>query len=121
AEMAFRKVEALPDGDEAAELLRRFYIDFYVAQNNWRRLEQVLTEPAKGGYDDKVKVARLLAQLAEDKGQADKAITFWQTVRSEEPEDEDAEDALRRLYAAVGKWNAMVDLLKEGLDRLGPE
>lgn len=121
AEMAFRKVEALPDGDEAAELLRRFYIDFYVAQNNWRRLEQVLTEPAKGGYDDKVKVARLLAQLAEDKGQADKAITFWQTVRAEEPEDEDAEDALRRLYAAVGKWNAMVDLLKEGLDRLGPE
>lgn len=121
AEMAFRKVESLPDGAEAAELLRGFYIEFYVAQNNWRRLEQVLTEPAKGGYEDKVMVARLLARLAEDKGQQDKAVGFWAQVRAEDPEDREADAALRRLYAAVGKWNAMVDLLKEGLDRLGPD
>ena len=121
AEMAFRKVEALPDGPEAADLLRRFYIDFYVAQNNWRRLEQVLTEPAKGGYEDKIEVARLLARLAEEKGQQDKAVGFWAQVRSDNHQDGEAEVALRRLYAAVGKWNAMVDLLKESLDRLEPD
>jgi len=120
AEMAFRKVESLPDGPEAADLLRRFYIDFYVAQNNWRRLEQVLTEPAKGGYEDKIEVARLLARLAEEKGQQDKAVGFWAQVRGDNPQDAESEAALRRLYAAVGKWNAMVDLLKEGLDRLDP-
>ncbi len=120
AEMAFRKVESLPDGADAADQLRRFYIDFYVAQNNWRRLEQVLTEPAKGGYEDKLEVARLLARLAEEKGQQDKAVGFWAQVRAEDSQDLEAESALRRLYAAVGKWNAMVDLLKEGLDRLGP-
>lgn len=121
AEMAFRKVETLPDGPESAELLRTFYIDFYVAQNNWRRLEQVLTEPSKGGYEDKLEVARLLARLAEDKGQPDKAIGFWAQVRAEDPNDEEADGSLRRLYASVGKWNSMIDLLKEGLDRLDPE
>ena len=117
AEMAFRKVEALPAEPGAAELLRGFYTDFYVAQGNWRRLEQVLTEPAKGGFDDPTMVRRMLAQLAEQKDQADKAIGFWGQVRASEPSDLEAEEALRRLYTKVGKWNAMVDLLKEQLDR----
>ncbi|MBL8788768.1 MAG: hypothetical protein JNJ59_27990, partial [Deltaproteobacteria bacterium] len=119
AEMAFRKVESLPNEPDAPDLLRRFHIDFYVAQNNWRRLEQVLTDPQKGGYEDKVEVWRILARLAEEKNQADKAVGFWVQVRGEAPGDAEAEGALRRLYAAVGKWNAMVDLLKEGLDRIG--
>ncbi len=121
AEMAFRKVETLPDEPGAGDLLRGFYTDFYVGQGNWRRLEQVLTEPNKGGFDDPVKVRRMLAQLAEDKDQSDKAISFWVQVRGSEPDDEEAEDALRRLYTKVGKWNAMIDLLKEQLDKLSDE
>lgn len=121
AEMAFRKVESLPAEPGAAELLRGFYTDFYVAQGNWRRLEQVLTEPAKGGFDDPTMVRRMLGQLAEEKDQADKAIGFWGQVRASDPTDIEAEEALRRLYTKVGKWNAMVDLLKEQLDRYSDE
>ncbi|MCC6619797.1 MAG: hypothetical protein IT385_01000 [Deltaproteobacteria bacterium] len=120
AEMAFRKVEQLPaDDDGAGKLLRGFYTEFYTAQNNWRRLEQVLAEPAKGGFEDPVEVKRILARLAEEKDQADKAVTFWQGVRQAVPDDIEAETALTVLYERVGKWHAMVDLLKERLDRLG--
>ncbi len=120
AEMAFRRVETLPNGPESAELLRSFYVEFYSAQNNWRRLEQVLSEPQKGGIEDPVEARRFLARLAEEKKQDEKAIQFWQELRKLVPEDDEAEQALRRLYAAVGKWHAMVELLKERFDRLGP-
>ncbi|MFO0751339.1 MAG: tetratricopeptide repeat protein [Myxococcota bacterium] len=122
AEMAFRKVENVPNGPdhaESAKLLRTFYTDFYTGQNNWRRLEQVLSEPQKGGFEDPVEVKRILARLAEDKDQADKAVGFWQGVRQALPDDIEAETALTTLYEKVGKWHAMVDLLKERLDRLG--
>ncbi|MCA9514418.1 MAG: tetratricopeptide repeat protein [Myxococcales bacterium] len=115
AEMSFRKVEVPP---EDPSLLRKFYLDFYIEQNNWRRLEQFLSEPAKGGMEDQVEVKRLLGRLANDHGQPDKAIGFWQGVRQAVPEDDEAEANLRRLYVDVGKWLSMIDLLKENYDRL---
>lgn len=115
AEMSFRKVEVAPADPT---LLRKFYLDFYIEQNNWRRLEQFLSEPQKGGMEDQVEVKRLLGRLANDHGQPDKAIGFWQGVRQAVPEDAEAEGHLRRLYAEVGKWLAMIDLLKENYERL---
>jgi tetratricopeptide (TPR) repeat protein len=115
AEMAFRKIKTVPP-DPAA--LREFYLEFYVAQQNWRRLEQFLTDPTKGGMDDAVEVKRMLGRLAEEKDQPDRAVTFWQGVLTDVPGDAEAEDALSRLYEAVGKWHAMVDLLKDRLKRI---
>ncbi|MCB9730663.1 MAG: tetratricopeptide repeat protein [Deltaproteobacteria bacterium] len=115
AEMAFRKIKT-PPPDPAA--LREFYLQFYVEQQNWRRLEQFLTDPTKGGMDDALEVKRMLGRLAEEKEQPDRAITFWQGVLSELPGDPEAEDALSRLYEQVGKWHAMVDLLKDRLKRV---
>lgn len=115
AEMAFRKIKTVPP-DPAA--LREFYLEFYVEQQNWRRLEQFLTDPTKGGMDDAVEVKRMLGRLAEEKDQPDRAITFWQGVLTEVAGDSEAEDALSRLYEVVGKWHAMVDLLKDRLKRI---
>jgi len=114
AEMSFRKVEEPPE--DPGEL-RSFYLDYYVAQNNWRRLEQFLSDPSKGGLEDPVEVKRLLGNLAIQNDQPDKAITFWQGVLQAEPDDAEAEGHLRDLFAKVGKWHAMVDLLKDKLDR----
>ncbi|PIE19200.1 MAG: hypothetical protein CSA66_02830 [Proteobacteria bacterium] len=115
AEMSFRKVTSAP---EDPTLLRKFYLEYYTAQNNWRRLEQFLSDPAKGGLDDPIEVKRVLAQRAEEHGQPDKAISFWQGVRSADPCDDKAEAKLRELYVTVGKWHALVDLLKDRVKRL---
>ena len=115
AEMSFRKIKA-PVDDPAP--LREFYLAFYVAQQNWRRLEQFLIDPVKGAMDDPIEVKRMLGRLATEHGQPDRAITFWQGVLGAEPLDEEAEAALTELYQQVGKWHAMVDLLKDKQKRL---
>ncbi len=118
AEMMFRKMKSAPSDPS---LLREFYIDFYVEQDNWRRLEQFLSEPQMGGIEDPVECKRVLARLAEERGKPDKAVGFWQAVYTADPNDLEAEGALRRLFAEVGKWHAMVDLLKNNLGRLGAD
>ena len=118
AEMSFRKVKADPP---EPGLLREFYLDFYAEQGNWRRLEQFLGTPELGGLDDPIEVKRVLAPLAEQRGDKEKATGFWAGVYKAAPDDAQAEDALRRLYAEVGKWHAMVDLLRNRLKRLGDD
>lgn len=115
AEMSFRKLEVAPADPEP---LREFYLKFYTEQQNWRRLEQFLTDPAKGGMDDAIEVKRLLGTLAAQQDQPERAITFWQGVRTASPGDIEAEAALAGLYEQVGKWHAMVDLLKDRISRL---
>ncbi|MFT7579542.1 MAG: tetratricopeptide (TPR) repeat protein, partial [Myxococcota bacterium] len=118
AEMSFRKVENPPDDPSK---LREFYLDYYVAQNNWRRLEQFMADPSKGGLEDQIEVKRMLARLAKQHKQPEKAIGFWQGVRTANPTDREAESNLRDLYVEVGKWHALVDLIKDNLASLGPD
>ncbi|MDP6943013.1 MAG: hypothetical protein QF464_02590, partial [Myxococcota bacterium] len=115
AEMSFRKISTTPP-DHAP--LREFYLGYYTKQQNWRRLEQSLTDPTKGGMEDVVEVKRMLGRLASESDQPDRAIGFWQGVRTAVPTDAEAEAALVALYRSVGKWHAMVDLLKDGVKRL---
>ncbi len=118
AEMSFRKMKGeAPD----RELLKDFYIQFYAEQRNWRRLEQFLKDPKLGGMEDAGEMYRLLAQLAEEGDQPDKAAGFWQKVYDADPSDVEAEEALRRLYAAIPKWHALIDLLKSKLKGLGDD
>lgn len=114
AEMSFRKMQhAAPQ----PEVLREFYLSYYTAQGNWRRLEQFLSDPELGGLDSEIEVKRYLGRLAEEKDQPEKAVVFWQGVRRLAPADEEAGSVLGRLYVQVGKWHAMVDLLKDSLSR----
>ncbi|MGB0588120.1 MAG: tetratricopeptide repeat protein [Myxococcota bacterium] len=118
AEMSFRKISTTPPDHEP---LREFYLAYYTKQQNWRRLEQFLTDPTKGGMEDLIEVKRMLGRLATEAGQPDRAVGFWQGVRTADPLDEEAESALSELYRSVGKWHAMVDLLKERVTRLGAD
>jgi golgin subfamily B member 1 len=118
AEMSFRKMQHPPADPE---LLREFYLKYYTEQGNWRRLEQFLSDPQMGGLDDEVEVKRYLGRLAEENDNADKAVVFWQGVHRADPSDSEAHAVLRRLYVKVGKWHAMVDLLKQTLDTYSPE
>jgi len=118
AEVAFRKIETMPDDDVARGRVYDFYVDFYAAQNNWRKLEQVLADPQYGVDTSTLAVQRKLANIAESQGQPDKALSFWQAVRKEDPSDEEADSRLHALYTSLQRWNNLVDLLKDRHDRL---
>ena len=118
AESCFRKIEAQPPDPG---LIREFYMGFYTAQKNWRRLEQFLTDPERGPGEEPLQVKRTLGRLADEHGQPERALTFWQSVYEADVMDRDANEALSRLYPKVGKWHSMVDLLKERLHRVDPE
>ncbi len=59
-----------------------------------------------------------LARLAEDGTNATKAIEQWRAVYRQDPANEGAREALRRLYRQTGGWNALTDLLRSEFDRV---
>ena len=63
-----------------------------------------------------------IASLAENElGNPEKAIDAWKAIlrtNTDGPQAEQARTALKRLYARTQKWNALLDLSKEEVDRL---
>ncbi|GMV43673.1 MAG: hypothetical protein AMXMBFR64_53890 [Myxococcales bacterium] len=118
AELYFRRLEG--KAGDFAEEHAEFYVQFYVRRDNWRRLEQFLTEQAGNPTDsaEQVAVKRRLASIAEDAGKPDKAIVFWTGVRELLPDDDEAEQALLRLFADAGKWHNLVQLHQDRLKRV---
>ena len=62
-----------------------------------------------------------LARLAEEGTNATKAIEQWRAVYRQDPANEGARDALKRLYKQTGGWNALTDLLRGELERVPAE
>lgn len=118
AELYFRRLEGKTG--EFTEDHAEFYIQFYVRRDNWRRLEQFLTELAGNPTDpaELLAVKRRLALTAEEAGKADKAIVFWSGVREIDADSLEAEQALMRLYAEAGKWHNLIQLHQDRLKRL---
>ena len=114
AEVYFRRIK---DREEAQEVTGRFYEAFYIRRDNWRRLEQFLVERGQ----DPIEVKRKLAGIAEQKGNTEKAIAFWQAVYTAGEADAATFDTLRKMYAEVGKWHSLVELLKSQLKSLDSE
>ncbi len=85
---------------------------------NWRELQARLRRRFGNDPDGKVAQARRLAVLAEWAGASNKAVDAWRRVLQAVPRDPQALDALKRLYRATGKWNAVVDLLKKDVEAL---
>jgi tetratricopeptide (TPR) repeat protein len=59
------------------------------------------------------------AQAAEASGQIDKAIDAWKMVARQDATNGDARASLVRLYTASGRWNNLVELLRQELEALG--
>src|SRR6185369_2076635 len=66
---------------------------------------------------DKRALATEIARLAESQENAQKAIEQYKTVLRTDPDNRDARDALKRLYTATEGWNALVELLRQDLER----
>jgi tetratricopeptide (TPR) repeat protein len=67
----------------------------------------------------KVMMAIDIAKQFEIAGQNEKAIDAWKGVLRLDANEPSAREALLRLYAQVGRWNNVIELLRQELDSLG--
>ena len=102
-------------------LMLNFYVDYYRAQEDWRRLLNVLStqQNEAESNDDKIQLAFDMADVAENKLKSrDKTIEIWRSVLKIDPRYQEARGELSRLYHDGGKWSALLELIKDELDLL---
>src|SRR5262249_24939557 len=69
----------------------------------------------------RVELSVEMARVADTGGTVEKAIELWKGVLKSEPGNPAASEALRRLYEKTGKWNALLELLKERIEAIPKE
>ncbi|MDP3279427.1 MAG: tetratricopeptide repeat protein [Deltaproteobacteria bacterium] len=78
------------------------------------------TAPARSGNpSQKLMMAIDIAKQFEENGQHDKAIDGWKAVLRIDSADPSAREALIRLYGVAGRWNNVIELLRQEVDSLG--
>jgi golgin subfamily B member 1 len=100
-------------------LMLNFYVDYYRAQEDWRRLLNVLSTQQSEAQDNekKINIAFDMAEVAEYKLKSrDKTIEIWRSILKLDPRHAHAHSELSRLYHESGKWSALLELIKEELD-----
>ncbi|WP_394849047.1 tetratricopeptide repeat protein [Pendulispora brunnea] len=87
------------------------------------RLTQILTDAQRVLTDGPTRatIVAELAQLAEDGANATRAIEQWRSLLRQDPNNKEARQALKRLYRQTGGWNALADLLRGDLEKIGVE
>ncbi|WP_428265392.1 tetratricopeptide repeat protein, partial [Haliangium sp.] len=120
AEEYFRRIRKSRPAHPAA---LDFYRSYHPTRGEGAKLLQVLRQAQKSLPTDQAERRRELsveiADLAENQlGNPEKAIDAWKSILRAEPTAEDARAALRRLYRKTEKWNALLDLLKDEIERL---
>ena len=120
AEMYFRR---LPAGSDYAISLQDFYVEFYVGKENWRKLEQLFQAQAElaGDANPGQEAKRRTARLARERGNQDRALAYWQSLRKELPVDPEVQSNLIELYEATEKWHQVADILRSRADSLPAE
>ncbi|RMH42163.1 MAG: tetratricopeptide repeat protein [Deltaproteobacteria bacterium] len=121
AEEYFRRIRKAEPGHPAA---LTFYREYYTARGEAAKLVQVLRQALKATADDDLRrdLSIEIARLSDSElANADKAIEAWKGVLRREPDNAEARAALERLYRATEKWNALLDLIKDEIDRLPPD
>ncbi len=119
AEPYFRRVRR---SDPAHPGVLGFYRDLFSDPAKATQLIQVLVQARRASKDPQLRfdLAQEVASIAEERlSSNDRAIEMWRSVIREDGHDPRASEALMRLYRAGGKWTALVDLLKDEMERLG--
>lgn len=101
-----------------------FYRRLFGAPKSATQLIQVLVQARRASADHELRfaLAEEVAQIAEDRlSSPDRAIEMWRAVTREDGYEPRAVAALKRLFRAGQKWTALVDLLKDDLERLGSD
>ena len=112
AEEYFRRVRKVEAAHPAA---LEFYRSYYTAKGETGKLMSMLKQ-VQGGSGP---VSAEMAELAEAQNNPEKAIEAWKQHLRADPSSAQARTALQRLYRRTEKWNALLDLMKDEVDRLG--
>ena len=114
------KLRELAKTAGADPLAREWQIQRLVETGKWRNIQQMLTDAAGGETPESRGAAlRRMAVLALERARdTDKATDFWRQVHLADKHDREARAALQSLYAASGKWNAYVDVLKLDVEEI---
>ncbi len=82
-----------------------------------RQAEKVARPRTESGPQARA-IAMEIAELAEAQNNPEKAIEAWKQQLRQDPHSTEARQALARLYRRTEKWNALLDLMKEDIERL---
>lgn len=125
AEEYFRRIRKVDPAHPAA-------LDFYRAYHTGRgeaqklvailrQAEKALPPPGTSPATD-ARARALALEIAEvsevQMATPDKAIDAWKQLLRSDPTSTEAKEALKRLYRKAEKWNPLLDLLKDEIDRL---
>ena len=105
--------------DPAHAGMLTFFRELCTAKDDKARLGTILTDAQRALKDgpEKRALAAEIAKLAESQENAQKAIEQYKTVLRTDPENREARDALKRLYAQTEGYNALVELYRQDLER----
>lgn len=110
--------------DPAHPGMLEFYRAHLAGDEDPHRLLTILGDAQRTTKEEGLKrtLAAEIAQVAErDESTTERAIDAWKSVQRLSPEDPEPRAHLRTLYAKAEKWNALVELLKYELERLGED
>jgi golgin subfamily B member 1 len=113
-----RKVEPINEG------MLSFYREYYGSLQDDTRLIEVLQSAQRSvpdGSKERKKLASEIAKLAEGTANAQKAIEQYKSILRQDPDSGEARDALKRLYKQTQGYNALVELLRQQLERTPAE
>lgn len=120
AEPYFERLRKL---EPAHPLMLGFFRLHLAEQGDAGRMAQILHDAQRALPDGKERSALVLeaAKLAEEGANAQKAIEQWRTLLRQSPDSHEARDALKRLYRQTAAFAPLLDLLRQELERTGPE
>ena len=126
----------LNDLDQAEEYFRRlrkldaahpagldFYRAYYAAKGESGKLISMLKSVEKGtprgrSESGEKSISLEIAELAEAQNNPEKAIEAYKQHLRQDPTSVQARSALARLYRRTEKWNALLDLMKDEIEKL---
>lgn len=106
--------------DPAHAGMLSFFREVLEQRGDKPRLTTILTDAQRALPDgpEKRALATEIARLAESQENAAKAIEQYKSVLRADPENQQARDALKRLYLQTEGYNALVELHRQDLERL---
>jgi golgin subfamily B member 1 len=118
AEGYFRRIKL---SEPKHVLMLKFYEAYYQERQDYRRLLSVLStqQSNEDGIDKKIEVGLRMALVAEQElGSNEKAIDIYRSILKLDPDQSEARAGLPALFVATRKWNALLEHLKDELNRL---
>ena len=123
AEEYFRRIRKIDPAHPAA---LDFYRTYYTAKGETGKLMTLLKSAEKSAAAGGGRAATRgeksisieIAELAEAQNNPEKAIEAWKQHLRADPTSVQARSSLARLYRRTEKWNALLDLMKDEIDRL---